>query len=193
MEEIDIRGKLPKPKLTTKDVKSLVVLFDRKVLKVAELAIPAPVGVGIDKTTGGLDHPVRLELVDDVVLKPTVLKGLLINHGSVKVRLTIENHDPDPCPTKKEIVKHLLLPVQSILKIKGIRPGDHVQEFPKVESLLVFGFPDHTGPGVGMKIKLVVKVILRVRLIVAREEILTIPVVEKPCPKKKGSKIELFY
>ncbi|MHB8182515.1 MAG: hypothetical protein ACYDDN_01970 [Candidatus Desulforudaceae bacterium] len=190
MEDVNASCKLPR--LTTKDIKSLVVLVDRKIHKVGKLQIPAPVGVGIDKTTGELNPPVRLELVEDVVLRPKIMKDLLINNGTVKVKLIVDDHDPGPCSAKKVIVKPLLVPVQSILKIKGIRPGDHIQEFVKVKSLLVFGFPDSTSPSLGTKVRLDIKVILRVRIIIAREEVLTIPVVDKPLPKKKKLKIEVL-
>ena len=166
-----------------KKVKASVVIAEKTVDKVGDLIISAPIGVDIDKNTGELTAPVRIEALEKPVLKPKILCDLLINQGFLKARLIVEDNDPEPCPdVRKGIIKTVIIPIQSVIDIKGIRPSDHVQEHVKIRSLSVFAIPD-LGPNgvVGKKIKLILKVILKVKIVVSREEIICVPVKKGIC------------
>ncbi len=161
-----------------KKIKTLAIIAERSVQKIGDLTITAPIGVGIDKTTGDLTVPVRLEAIGEPVLKPKIIHDKLINEGFVRAKLIVEDNDPEPCPdVRKGLTKEIYIPIQRVIEIKGICPGDHIQEFAKIKSLSVFAFPDKLQSGfAGTKVKLILKVILDVKIIIAREEIVTVSV-----------------
>ncbi|MHB1393280.1 MAG: hypothetical protein ACYCYE_09420 [Clostridia bacterium] len=159
-------------------IKALVVIAEKNVQKIGDLIIIAPIGVGIDQLTGDLSVPVRIEAIGKPCLKPKIINDVLINEGFVRAKLIVEDIDPEPCPDiRKGIQKEILIPVQSVIEIKGIRPGDHIQEFTEIKSLSVFGIPERPPHGsVGTQVKLIIKVILDVKIIIAREEIITVSI-----------------
>jgi hypothetical protein len=159
-----------------KKIKALVVIAEKDVQKIGDLTITAPLGVGIDKTTGDLTVPVLLEAIGEPVLKPKIIPDRLINQGFLHAKLIVEDIDPEPCPdVRKGITKEIFIPIQSVIEIEGICPGDHIQEFAEIESLTVFGVPDKPQSGsAGTKVKLILKVILDVKIIIAREDLITV-------------------
>lgn len=160
-----------------KRIKTSVVIAKKVVQKVGDLVIDAPIGVGIDKATGNLTKPVHLELFGDIVMKPKIIKGKLINEGFVPTRLIVEDNDPEPCPdVRKGIIKQVFIPVQSVIEIKGIKPCDDVDEKIKIESFSVFGLPD-TSQGLA-KIKLILKVVLKVKVLISRECVIPVLIAE---------------
>lgn len=161
-----------------KKIKTLAVIAKKTVQKVGDLEITAPVGVGIDQTTGNLTAPVRLEILGEPVLKPRIIKNHLINEGFVPAKLIVEDNDPEPCTDiRKGFVQRVFIPFQSVLEFEGIKPGDDIQEKIKVKSTSVMGFPDVRPPGLaGTKVKLILKVILKVKIIISRECIIAVPI-----------------
>lgn len=166
-----------------KKIKALVVIAEKNVQKIGDLTISAPIGVGIDKTTGDLTVPVRLEAMGEPVLRPKIIHDKLINEGFVRAKLIVEDNDPEPCPdVRKGLTKEIFIPIQRVIEIKGISPGDHIQEFAEIKSLSVFAVPDKPQSGfAGAKVKLILKVILDVRIIIAREEIITVSTKDDCC------------
>lgn len=166
-----------------KKIKALVVIAEKNVEKIGDLTITAPIGIGIDKATGDLTVPVRLEAVGEPIMKPKIIHEKLINEGFVRAKLIVEDNDPEPCPdVRKGQTKEVFIPLQSVIEIKGILPGDHIQEFTKIVSLSVFAVPDKPQSGsTGTIVKLILKVILDVRIIISREEIVTVCVKDKYC------------
>ncbi len=173
----DERPREPHPAKPDKlQLKTLVVVAEEKVQKVGELAIPAPIGVCCDAHTGDLTHCIRLEPVGDPVFRPLVLKDKLVNEGFLTVRVHVDDKDPQPCPdVRKQQAILVSIPFQSIHDLQGICPGDHVQEFAKIEALIVTGIPTACSPGQsGSVLHLNLKAILEVHIIVARECIVSV-------------------
>lgn len=166
------------PPKKEKKIKTFVVIAEENIQKVGDLVIDAPIGVDINKISGVLTVPVILKPIGQPVMTPKIIKDKLINEGLVHVKLIIENNDPQPCPgIQKNIWKQLTIPVQDVREIKGIEPGDQIEEIVEIESLSVFGLPSCPQSGqVGTVGKLIIKVILKVRIIITRLEILTISV-----------------
>ncbi|WP_031516913.1 hypothetical protein [Desulfofalx alkaliphila] len=162
--------------IEVKDIKSLVVVHKSRIMKFGETTVPAPLGVNIDPKTGELTVPIEIIPVGDAILKPKVEKNLLINEGFIKLKTIAHHPDLGTCPnTKKCFVKETTIPVQSVHEIKGIRPGDKVQEKVEVKSISVMGIPDNSMPkSAGQKINLLIKIILEVKVVIAREEIISV-------------------
>lgn len=159
--------------IVIKKIKTLVLVHKEKIMKFGEVVIPAPIGVKIDAKTGKLTVPVEIVPVGDVILNPIIEKNLLINEGFIKLKIIINNPD---CPdVKKFIVKEITIPIQSVHEIIGIRPDDAVQEKVKIKSISVMGIPDDTdSQSAGRKINLIIKIIIEVKLIIAREEVVSV-------------------
>ncbi|NLN18925.1 MAG: hypothetical protein GX162_06605 [Firmicutes bacterium] len=154
-------------------VKTLIVIAEECVQKVGSHTIQAPVGVGVDKH-GKLTHPVRLEAVGDPVFNPTILEDKLINEGFIRARLIVD--DPDPCPdAQKAITQLVTIPFQTVHDIPGIKPGDHIQEFSKIEALLVSATPVSCIADSTTMVSLALKIVLKVDVIIARECIISVP------------------
>jgi hypothetical protein len=152
-------------------IKCNSVVARRHVQKVGTLSIPAPIGVGIDKSTGKLTTPVILEPFGEPVFTPKVINSTLINEGFVPVRIIVKDVDPEPCPNiNKGFKKLVYIPFQSEIEIKDIKLDDDIEENIDILSLAVFGFPN-TSPqgGKGTITQLILKVILTVEIIVTRE------------------------
>ncbi|MGI6083280.1 MAG: hypothetical protein ACOYEP_10440 [Limnochordia bacterium] len=154
-------------------VKTLIVIAEECVQKVGSHTIEAPVGVGVDKH-GKLTHPIRLEAVGDPVFNPTILEDKLINEGFIRARLIVD--DPDPCPdTHKPLTQLVTIPFQTVHDIPGIKPGDHIQEFSKIEALLVSATPVSCVADSATVVSLALKIVLQVDVIIARECIISVP------------------
>ncbi|RYD05332.1 hypothetical protein N752_09815 [Desulforamulus aquiferis] len=120
----------------------------------------------------------------NVVLKPEIEKNLLINQGYLKLKLIFN----DPCPSscsaaRSKISREVIVPVQSVHKIDNLCPDDHVQEKVKVKAISVRGVPDSANC---QKWNIIIKVILEVKLVISREELVSVPIIgdhEKKCKK----------
>jgi len=159
----------PKPKEKRK-VKGLIVIAEETVQKTGQLEIPAPVGITVDPETGNLMPPVQLEPLAEPVLQPQIIPDKLVNEGSVLVKLVVKDIDPNPCPdTSKFPPKQVVVPIQSVHEIIGIKPGDHIQEFPEVEFLSATAIHDSLQESAGTTLRLALKVIVKSKIIIARE------------------------
>ena len=178
IEHSDYHGQRDRPPQRKKAVhiKALVIVAEECVEKIGTFNIKAPIGVGVTPS-GKLTHPIRLEPIGEPVLNPTIIPNKLINEGFVRARLIVDDIDPHPCADARKHVPQLVtVPFQAVHDIPGIEPNDHIQEFAKVETLLVSGTPEVCPPGVsGSVVTLTLKVILRVSIIVARECVLAVP------------------
>ncbi|MEG6615291.1 hypothetical protein V6C27_02460 [Peptococcaceae bacterium 1198_IL3148] len=159
-----------------KEIKALVVLHKEKILKYAEGVIPAPIGVEIDSKTGQLTVPVEIIPVSEVILNPKVVNNLLINEGFVKVKIIAYISDPEPCHDERKcITKEATVPIQSVHQIGGIYPDDDIEEKVHIKSISVIGIPDNSLPkSVGQRIDLAIKIVLEVKLIISRKEIISV-------------------
>lgn len=177
-EKGDRHRKRPRPPHGDRRVhiKTLVVIAEERVQKVGAFTIEAPVGVGTD-STGKLTHPIRLEPIGDPVLGSTVIENKLINEGFVRAKLIVDDTDPNPCADARKFVPQVVtIPFQTVHDIPGIRPGDHIQEFSKIEALLVSGTPVPCPPGAsGSAVTLRLKIVLQVSVVIARECIIAVP------------------
>lgn len=163
-----------------KKIKTLVVVAKKTILKVGDTIIPAPIGVKIDPKTGELMVPIKVIPVGDAVLKPEIEKDLLINQGFIKLLLIFKEDDCEPCTdVRKKITKEVLVPIQSVHKIDCLYSGDHIQEKVKVKAITVRGIPVNDCKSGGTKWDLIIKVILQVKIVIAREEIISVPVLNK--------------
>ncbi|HHW09326.1 MAG TPA: hypothetical protein GXX29_05075 [Firmicutes bacterium] len=168
-------GKLRPPDKRPLKIKTQILVADESFQKIGDVEITAPPGVGFDHEKGELNRNIIAEAVGAPVLTPTILKDKLVNEGFVKVRLLVEDCDPNPCPDpRKTITQTVVVPFQSVHDICGIKPGDHIQEFPSVEALLVSAVPG-VSSGDGCTTRLRLKAILCIRVIVTRECIVSVP------------------
>ncbi len=153
-------------------IKTNVIIAEIEAIKIASLDLMAPLGVDVDLDTGELTEIVRAEPLRDPVLRKTIIPGKLINEGFLKARLIVE-------PEALETI--LYLPIYSVTKIDGIKPGDQVSEVSELEHISVSGLPDVTPIGQsGYKVKLLVRALLKVQITVTREEIVSLPEEEGP-------------
>ncbi|HCF49922.1 MAG TPA: hypothetical protein DER60_06550 [Syntrophomonas sp.] len=162
--------------MSTKEIKSLVVVLTDNVIKVGETIVSAPIGIIIDPENGELITPLEATPMDDVVLNPKIKDNILINEGFIKIKLTFTH---DPCTgAKNTITKIVTVPVQSIHVWNCIRSDDIVQEKVKIKAIIVRGIPDNITASQcpGQKINLLIKVILEVKITVLREELICVPV-----------------
>ncbi|HHT27873.1 MAG TPA: hypothetical protein GXZ82_11585 [Firmicutes bacterium] len=151
------------------ELKTKLVVSEETFQKVGVIDITAPPGVGFDALTGKTTHRMYLEPIGCPTLKPVVLHDKLVNEGFLRARLVIEDLDPHPCPdVRKQSAIQVVIPFQSIQDIKGICPGDHVQEFTEIEGLLVSATPGICDAN-GNTAKLTLKAILKVRALITRE------------------------
>jgi hypothetical protein len=156
------------------ELKTKLVVSEETFQKVGVIDITAPPGIGFDALTGKTTHRLFLEAIGCPTLKPVVLHNKLVNEGFLRARLVIEDMDPNPCPdVRKQNAIQVVIPFQSIQDIKGICPGDHVQEFPEIEGLLVSATPGICDPN-GNTAKLTLKAILKVRALITRECIVSV-------------------
>lgn len=164
------------------EIKTLVVIARETVQKVGDLEITAPIGVGIDIETGKLTVPVRLKVVGEPVLQPKILENKLINEGFIPAKLIVEKDDNPCCDVGKELIQKVFIPFQLVQEIIGIKPGDDIQEEVKVESASVMGVPVVNPCEVaGSTVKLILKVILKVKIVISRECLVTISACDVRC------------
>lgn len=169
-----------KPK-KKRSVKALVVKAERTVQKVGAIQVCAPVGVNIDSKTGELLTPVELKLLGEPVFTPTVVPCKLINHGLQKACLIVKRARPSNCDYVVTSKVDLDIPIFGMHDIPDIQPGDHVQEKAEVESIDIRGIRDPNANECGAGKILIIKIVYKVEVCVAREETICI---SDHCPGK---------
>lgn len=148
-------------------IKINVVIAEIEVTKIASLDLGAPLGVDMNLDTGELTKIIRIEPVRDPVLRKTIIPGKLINEGFLEARLILE---------PEEVKTILYLPIYSVTKIDGIKPGDKVTEVSELEHISISGLPDIIPIGQsGYKVMLLVRALLKVQITITREEIISLP------------------
>lgn len=156
-----------------------LVIAEIEATKIASVELKAPIGVDVDLKTGELTEMVRVELAGDPVLIPTIIPGKLINVGFLKATLIAE---PDNLETQ------MYLPIYSVTKVDGIKPGDRVIETSELEHISVSGLPDIVPAGhSGYKVKIFVRALLKVMITVTREEIISLPEDKDSLPPRSSS------
>lgn len=153
-------------------IKTLSVISDVTVQKVAELTIPAPTGVTVDPTTGALSLAVTATVTGPPVLNATVLPNKVVNFGFVPASITIAGV---PTPVA------LFLPIQHETDVAGAQPGDEVEEFSTLEGTVVYGFPVAAIGTLPAGNNLVVKAVFKVRIIVSRLSLVAVQTCPPPC------------
>jgi len=166
------------------NIRATEVIADLHVQKVAEATVAAPTGLSVDPKTGVLNLVPTLTLAGPPVLGATALQDKIVNYGYVPATLTI------PLPTP--VVIHTILQMQENTEVKGVLPGDTVEEYPVLEGLAVYGVPV-VDPVTGTQTatNIVMKAVYNIRLVVLRAGTLAVQTCEgftavmplNPCPK----------
>ncbi len=156
-------------------IKALVVKAERVVQKVGEIQIASPLGVKVNHMTGELETPVELKLIDKPVFTPTVVCDKLINQGLQKACLVVQKTGRADCVFSVSSKINLDIPIFSMHDIPDIKSGDHVQEKAEVESIDIRGIRDPNYRGCEQKDILIIRVVYKVKVIIAREEVITVP------------------
>lgn len=156
-------------------IKALVVIAELTVQKVGEIQVAASLGVKINHQTGELETPVELKLIGQPVFTATIVPCKLINHGLQKACLVVRNARNKDCNLSVSSKKELDIPIYGMHDIPNIEPGDHIQEAAKVESIDIRGIREPGYKGCGNKSILIIKVVYKIKVTIAREEIISIP------------------
>ena len=160
-------------------IKTNLVVAEIEAMKIANLELKAPIGVDVDLKTGELTEIVRVEPIGDPVLRPTIIPGKLVNVGFLKATLIVEPED---------MQTPIYLPIFSVTKIDGIKPGDEIVEVAKLEHISISGLPDVVPLGhSGYNVKIYVRALLKVLITVTREEIVSLPEDDHPNPPRYSS------
>jgi hypothetical protein len=158
-----------------RSVKALVVKAELTVQKVGTIQICAPLGVIVDSKTGELRTPVELKLLGQPVFTPTVVSCKLINNGLQKACLVVQKLCRSGCEFSVSSKVDLDIPIFGMHDIPHIQPGDQVQEKAEVELIDIRGIRDPNSKDCGEKVILIIKVIYKVDVTIAREETICIP------------------
>ena len=158
--------------MANETIKTLAVVSDVTVQKVAELTIPAPTGVTVDPTTGALSLAVTATVTGAPVLNATVLPDKIVNYGFVPASITVAG---TPTPIS------LFLPIQRETDVVGALPGDDVEEFATLEGTVVYGYPVAAIDALPAGNNLVIKAVFRVRIIVSRLSIVSVQTAPPIC------------
>ncbi|MCL5045555.1 MAG: hypothetical protein M1598_01905 [Actinobacteria bacterium] len=161
--------------MAVETIKSLAVIGDVTVQKVAEYTIAAPTGVTVDPTTGALSLAVTVQVTGSPVLNATVLTDKVVNYGFVPASITVAG---TPTPIA------LYLPIQQETDIPGVLPGDDVEEFPTLEGALVYGYPTTAIGTLPAGNNLVIKAVFKVRIVVSRLSLVSVQT--QPCTSNLG-------
>lgn len=173
-----LRCRKIRKKTRTKSIRCATVVAKRILHKIGAIDIDAPIGIGINTTTGEPTIPLVLIPLGEPLLTPLVIKDKLINQGHLPVKLVVDDNKSDLCSdVKKGISFRFNIPIQHEARIHGVMPGDCVQEKAQIELLSIWGFPkSQLNKGACPGAKLVLKVILKVEVVVLREEFLKVKV-----------------
>lgn len=158
-----------------RSIKALVVEAELTVQKIGTIQVAAPLGVKVDHRTGELETPVELKLVGQPVFTPTIIPGKIINHGLQKACLVVKEHGSGPCRLSARSTLKLDIPIDGMHDVPHIKPGDHAQEQAEVESIDIRGIRDPNHQGCGEKNILMIKVVYQVKIVICREETISVP------------------
>ena len=155
-------------------VKALVVKAELEVQKTGKLQIAAPLGVRVNSATGEIQTPLELELLGEPVFTPTIVPNKLLNHGLQKACLVVRKPGGD-CKLALSSKTKLDIPIYGMHDIPCLEPGDHIQERAKVESIDLRGIKDPDFQGCETRYVLLITVVYKVKVIIARERLVPIP------------------
>ena len=177
-------------------IKALVIIADPTVQKVGMIQIPAPLGVKVDGRTGELETPVELKLIGEPVFTPSIVCGKLINHGLQKARLIVKKTRSTSCSYAIASTHDLDIPINGVHPVCKIEPGDHVKETATVETIEIRGFRHPNQQECDGQYVLNIQVFYKVRIVVAREESICIPVdcdwKHQPCSLQEADFDDVF-
>lgn len=163
-------------------IKALVVKADLTVQKIGEIQITAPIGVEVDYSTGELKTPVELRLIDQPVFTATIVPDKLINHGQQKAYLVVKKSGSTDCKYSVSSKLDLDIPIFGMHDIPDIKQGDHIKEVAEVESIDIRGIRDPIHKECGNMSILLIKVVYKLKVTIAREETISVP---KHCKQHK--------
>ncbi|MEG6615290.1 hypothetical protein V6C27_02455 [Peptococcaceae bacterium 1198_IL3148] len=158
-------------------VKVLKVCCQECVQVVGDIIIPAPANLTLDPDTGLLNAPVSLEIVGAPQIRTIkVLVGKVVIMGIVPVRLLVND-----CV----ICQLLEIPFQSVVDCTCAEPDGttNVQTHDlQVEGLItspvrLFNAEEYT-----LSLNLIIKAIVRMCVIISREEVLKVKAASQFCP-----------
>ncbi|HKM42883.1 MAG TPA: hypothetical protein VJZ70_02720 [Limnochordia bacterium] len=155
-------------------VKALVVKADLNVQKTGRIQVAAPLGVRVDPNTGEVETPLELKLLGQPVFTPTIVPDKLINHGLQKACLLVHRPGGD-CKLSISSKTNLDIPIYGMHDIPCIQAGDHIQETAEVESIDIRGIKDPGYQGCETKNMLIITVVYKIKVVIAREELIRIP------------------
>lgn len=158
-------------------VKLLKVCCQECVQVAGDITIPAPANLTLDPETGLLNAPVSLELVGEPQIRTIkVLMGKVVIMGIVPVRLLVDN-----CVT----CQLLEVPFQIIVDCSCAEPDGsiNVQNHDlQVEGLVISPIRLFNAEECTLNLNLIIKAIVKVSVIISREEILKIKAANQFCP-----------
>ncbi|MHB8182514.1 MAG: hypothetical protein ACYDDN_01965 [Candidatus Desulforudaceae bacterium] len=150
------------------------VIGQQIVQEFGDVTIPAPAGVVMDPTTGLLEVPVFLIPVAEPQIRVVqVFPGKVINQGVVPVSL---------CANGVVLIKLLEIPFQGVVEVSEALPGDIVQKHDiKVEGFSIAPVQLLETDTNLLVLNLILKVVLRTCIIVARESVMKVNAAETFC------------
>lgn len=155
-------------------IKVPLVIGQQLVQEFGDITIPAPPGVVMDPSTGRLEPAVSLTLIGVPQFRALdVFPGKVVNQGVVPASLSANG---------VVILQLLEIPFQGVVDIPGAMPGDIVQK----HDIQVEGFSiapvQLLDSGTNLLVlNLVLKAVLKMCIIVARETVLKVNAVEVFC------------
>lgn len=166
--------------MPNKRLKVRRVIDKQVVQEVGDLLIPAPAGLQLDPATGLLTPAVNVTLAATPQIRDTtVLTNKVINQGVVPVQLEVGD---------VIAIQLLEIPFQAVKDVPGAVPGDEVQKHDiEVEgfSVMAIQVPADNSNNVNINqlltLNLLIKVIVKLCIIVARETIVSVEANETFC------------
>ncbi|NLN18926.1 MAG: hypothetical protein GX162_06610 [Firmicutes bacterium] len=156
------------------EVKVLTVVCRKVVQEIGDLTIPAPPGIIFDEKSGQLKQQVTVELAGNPQIRTvTILPDKAINQGVVPVKLLVD---------KRIVIPLLEIPFQSVLECPGADPRDVLQKHDiQVEGFSLSPIRLLDKDPCTLKLYLILKVVVKACIVVARETILRIDAARPFC------------
>ncbi|MGI6083279.1 MAG: hypothetical protein ACOYEP_10435 [Limnochordia bacterium] len=156
------------------EVKVLTVVCRKVVQEIGDLTIPAPPGIIFDEKCGQLKQQVTVELAGNPQIRTvTILPDKAINQGVVPVKLLAD---------KRVVIPYLEIPFQSVVECPGADPRDVLQKHDiQVEGFSLSPIRLLHKDLCTLKLHLILKVVVKACIVVARESILRIDAARPFC------------
>jgi len=159
-----------------KTIKTDVIYFEKSTKVVNDFDICAPIGINIDINTGQITSIFFIEILEPLVLNPTIKGNSIILNGNLHVKLIFKNPEPCPCTDlKKEFCEEVYIPIQCVL-FHDIQCDNSIkiETNNKILSTTISGFPSPNHKDIGIKNILTIKTIIKIDCVLLKEETLKV-------------------